>query len=183
MRSLLDRAVAAGSLSATFSGRPPGSVHKIVLISVNSERDTTDRIDQSDRVPSSSQVLDALVFGAGSRLTTETTAMMNDVARRLSGDLQAARSLPGSPFATDAEIHVINLSLRDLHDASLRHAVLRVPTALAILPGRVSERGAAGRKAVRESAALQRLRRSLDEHAGLMANETTLEPAAPRSTP
>mgnify|MGYP007024640146 CR=1 FL=1 len=30
------------------------------------------------------QVLDALVFGAGSRLTTETTVIMNDVARRLS---------------------------------------------------------------------------------------------------
>ena len=83
-------------------------MRKIVLIGVNSERDTTDRIDQSDQVPSTSQVLDALVFGAGSRLTTETTVIMNDVARRLSAELQAARSRPGSPFAPDAEIHVIN---------------------------------------------------------------------------
>ena len=166
VRSLLDRAVAAGSLSATFGGLPPGSVHKIVLVSVNSERDTTDRIDKSDRVPSTSQVLDSLVFGAGSRLTTETTAMMNDVAQRLSAELQAARGLPGSPFAADAEIHVINVSLHDLQDASLRHAVLRVPTALTILPGQVRELRAAGRMALRESAAFQRLRRSLDASAG-----------------
>ena len=183
VRSLLDRAVAAGSLSAIFGGRPPGSVRKIVLISVNSERDTTDRIDKSDRVPSTSQVLDSLAFGAGSRPTTETTAMMKDVAQRLSGELQAARSLPGSPFAADAEIHVINLSLHDLHDTSLRHAVLRVPTALTILPGQVRELRAAGRKAVRESAAFQRLRRSLYEHAGLMALETPVGHAAQRSTP
>lgn len=183
VRSLLDRAVAAGSLSATFSGLPPGSVHKLVLVSVNSERDTTDRIDKSDRVPSTSQVLDALVFGAGSRLTTETTAMMSDVAQRLSEELQAARGLPGSPFAADAEIHVISIGLRDLQDASSRHAVLRVPTALTILPGQVHELRAAGRTALRESAAFQELRRSLNASAGVTALATPFEPAAPRSTP
>jgi NTE family protein len=171
VRSLLDRAVAAGSLSATFGALPPGSVRKIVLIGVNSERDTTDRIDKSDRVPSTSQVLDALVFGAGSRLTTETTVIMNDVARRLSAELQAARSRPGSPFALDAEIHVINVSLRDLQDPGLRHALLRVPTALTIPPEQVRELRAAGRIALRESAAYQRLRRSLEASAGVTALE------------
>jgi NTE family protein len=183
VRGLLDRAVAAGSLGTTFGAQPLGSVHRIVLISVNSERDTTDRIDQSDQVPSNAQVLDALVFGAGSRLTTETTVMMNDLARRLSGELQAARGLPGSPFAADAEIYVINVGLHDLHDASLRHAVLRVPTALTILPGQVRELRAAGRMALRESAEFQRLRGSLDASAGVTALETSIEPAPARSTP
>ena len=183
VRSLLDRAVAAGSLSATFAGLPPGSVRKIVLVSVNSERDTSERIDKSDRVPSNAQVLDALVFGAGSRLTTETTAMMNDVAQRLSGELQAARGLPGSPFAADAQVHLINVSLRDLQDASLRHAVLRVPTALTILPGQVRELRAAGRTALRESPAFRRLQHSLNASTGVTALETTADPATPRSTP
>jgi NTE family protein len=183
VRSLLERTVAAGSLSATFSGRPPGSVRKIVLISVNSERDTTDRIDQSDRVPSTSQVLDSLVFGAGSRMTTETTAMMNDASRRLSAELHAARSLPGSPFAADAEIHVINLSLHDLQDPGLRHAVLRVPTALTVLPSQIKDLRAAGRTALRESEAFQRLRRSLNASAGIASPETPSEPETLRSTP
>lgn len=162
VRSLLDRTVAAGSLSATFGGLPPGSVRRIVLVSVNSERDTTDRIDMSDRVPSTSQVLDSLVFGAGARVTTETTMMMGDVTRRLSEELQVARNQPGGPFAPDAEIHVINLRLQDLQDPGLRHAVLRVPTALTILPGQVRELRAAGRAALRESPAFQHLQRSLD---------------------
>jgi NTE family protein len=111
VRGLLDRAIAGGSLNTSFQVLSPGSVRKIVLISVNSERDTADRIDNSDRVPGTFQVLDALVFGAGSRLTTETTAMVNDVTRRLSEELQADRQRPGSPFAPDAELHVINVSL------------------------------------------------------------------------
>jgi NTE family protein len=183
VRSLLDRTVAAGSLSATFGGLPTGSIHKIVLVSVNSERDTTDQIDKSDRVPSNGQVLDSLVFGAGSRLTTETTAMMSDVTQRLSAELQAARTQPGSPFAADAEIHVINVGLHDLRDASLRHAVLRVPTALTILPGQVRELKAAGRMALRESVAFQELRRSLNASAAVTALETTPEPAASWSRP
>lgn len=84
------------------------------------ERRATGRIDKSDRVPSTSQVLDSLVFGAGAQLTTEATVMMSDVARRLSEELQAARSRPGGPFAPDAVIHVIDVSLHDLQDPGCR---------------------------------------------------------------
>jgi NTE family protein len=83
--------------------------------------------------------------------------------------LEAARSRPGSPFAPDAEVHVINVSLHDLKDAGLRHAVLRVPTALTIQPEQVSVLRAAGRIALRESVAFQRLRRSLDASSGATA--------------
>lgn len=72
VRGLLDRTAARGSLDASFGNLPAGSVHKIVLISVNSERDTAERIDRSDRVPVTPQVLDSLIFGAGSRATGET---------------------------------------------------------------------------------------------------------------
>jgi len=161
VRSLIDRLIANGSLDTSFRALPPGSVHKIVLISVNSERDTADRIDTSDRVPGIGQVLDSLVFGAGSRLTTETTEMVNDVARRLSEDLRADRSRPGSPFAPDAEIHVINVSLRALRDPAVRQTLMHVPTALTILPIQVRRLQIAGRQALRESPEFQRLRRSL----------------------
>lgn len=161
VRSLIDRVTAGGSLDASFQALPPGSVHKIVLISVNSERDTADRIDTSDHVPGIAQVLDSLVFGAGSRMTTETTEMVNDVAHRLSEELRAQRSLPGSPFAEDAEIHVINVSLRALQDPALRQSLLRVPTALQLLPIQVRQLQLAGRQALRESPEFQRLSASL----------------------
>ncbi|MDB5968011.1 MAG: hypothetical protein JWQ90_461 [Hydrocarboniphaga sp.] len=161
VRSLVDRVTAGGSLETSFGALPPGSVHRIVLISVNSERDTAERIDTSDRVPGVGQVMDSLIFGAGSRVTTETTEIVNDVARRLSEQLAADRSRPGSPFAPDAEIHVINVSLRGLHDPAVRRTLMNVPTAFTILPIQVRQLQIAGRRALRESPEFQRLRRSL----------------------
>ena len=175
VRSLMDRMIADGSLDQSFQGLPPGSVHKIVLVSVNSERDTADSIDSSDRVPGTGQVLDALVFGAGSRLTKETTEMVKDTSRRLADELLAERDKPGSPFAPDAELYVINVSLRDVSDTPLRKALLKVPTALTILPMQVHQLEAAGRKALRESEEFQRLRQSLGAAAHTAALDATVE--------
>lgn len=161
VRGVLDRTVAKGSLDASFRNLPAGSVHKIVLISVNSERDTAERIDRSDRIPNTGQVLDALIFGAGSRITSETIAAMDDNARRWAQELTAMRGRQGSPFAPDAEIHVISISLRDVKDDKMRQALLHVPTALTILPLQVRQLVEAGRLALRDSPEFQRLIESL----------------------
>jgi NTE family protein len=116
VRALVDHTIASGSLHETFRHLPPGSVHKIVLVVVNSERDLAERIDDSERVPGTLQVLDATIFGAGSRWTEETTEMVKDYARRAADELRTVRGRKGSPFAPDAEIFVINVRLRDLRD-------------------------------------------------------------------
>jgi NTE family protein len=161
VRGLLVRAVAGGSLEASFQHLPRGSVHKIVLVSVNSERDIGERIDRSDRVPGTGQVLNALVFGAGSRATGETLAAMSDNTQRWRQELEAARGKEDSPFAADADIHIISVSLRDLKDAATRSTLLQVPTALTILPWQVNQLQEAGRAALRASPEYQRLRASL----------------------
>jgi NTE family protein len=169
VRGLLDHTVASGSLRQSFAHLPTGSVHSIVLVSVNSERDIGERLDDSDRVPSTGQVLDALVFGAGSRTTTETSAMVVDVARRLGEELMADRGSDGSPFAPDAQLHVILVSLRDVPGEALRKKLLHVPTALTILPLQVSQLREAGRQTLRASPQFQKLLQSLDAQAGVMA--------------
>jgi NTE family protein len=174
VRGLLVRAVAGGSLDASFQNLPPGSVHKIVLVSVNSERDTAERIDRDDRVPKLGKVLDALVFGAGARATHETLAAMKDSTGRWEDELNAVRGTEGSPFAADAEIHVINVSLRDLKDAKTREALLHVPTALTILPIQVRRLEEAGRVVLRESGEFQRLRDSLGAPQGQAVASTDL---------
>ena len=145
VRSLLDHTIARGSLRQSFAHLPPGSVHRVVLVSVNSERDLGDRLDDSDRVPGTRQVLDALVFGAGSRTTTETSAMVVDAAHRVTKELMADRGNAGSPFAADAQLHVISVSLRDVPDETMRQQLLQVPTAFTILPLQVRELREAGR--------------------------------------
>ena len=170
VRGLVDHTIASGSLHESFHTRPAGSVHRIVLIVVNSERDTADRIDQSDRVPGTLQVLDSLIFGAGSRWTEETTEIVKDAARRATEELQQARGREGSPFAADAEIFVINVRLRDLADPERRQLLLHVPTAFEILPSHSRQLQQAGRESLRASPEFQRLRRSL----GLARDATML---------
>ena len=160
VRGLLVRAVAGGRLQAAFQHLPPGSVRKIVLVSVNSERDLGERIDSSDEVPGTGQVLNALVFGAGSRATGETLAEMSDYAQRWRQELESMRGQVGSPFAADAELYIISVSLRQVQDGASRSRLLQVPTALTILPWQVRQLQEAGRAAMRSSPEFQRLRDS-----------------------
>jgi NTE family protein len=161
VRGLMDHTIASGSLRESFQGLPAGSVHKIVLVVVNSERASADRIDASDKVPGTLQVLDAMIFGAGSRWTEETTELVKDTARRAAEELRSVRGQGDSPFAADAQIFVVNIRLRDLPDQHRRDALLHVPTAFEILPSQSRELQAAGRQLLRASAEFRRLRRSL----------------------
>ncbi|MGO4392982.1 patatin-like phospholipase family protein [Variovorax sp. M-6] len=162
VRGLMDHTVASGSLLDTFRDMPPASVHTIVLVTVNSERGVATGIEISDRVPNSGQVIQTLVFGAGSRFSEETTEMVKDAVQRLEGELREARGRAGSPFATDAEIYLINVSLRDLKNSRMRQLLMNVPTAFEILPTHAHALEAAGRQVLRENPEFQRLRHSLD---------------------
>jgi len=173
MRGLLDRVVATGSIQDSFRDVKPGSIRKLILIAVNSERDLAERIDQSDQVPSTGQVMDALLFGAGSRVTQMTLAMLDDDLRRWSQELQRHRGAPGSPFAADAALHVISISLRDVPDPHRRRSALQVPTAFTIAPSDVQLLQDAGREALRRSPAFQQLRQSLVEPAPCCNNSVT----------
>lgn len=157
VRTLLDHLIASGSMKESFQDAAPGSIRRLILIVVNSERDITERIDHSDHVPTTGQVLDALVFGAGSRETQVTLAILNDDVARWSRELTRQRGTPNSPFAPDAQIHVVSVSLRDVGDRHLRRSLLQVPTAFTIDPTDVLRLQQAGREALRESAQFQRL--------------------------
>lgn len=161
LRGLLDRVVATGSIQDSFRDMPPGSIRKLILIAVNSERDLAERIDQSDQVPTTRQVMDALLFGAGSRGTQMTLAMLDDDLRRWNEELARRRGSRDSPFAADAEIHVISVSLRDVPDAERRRLALKVPTAFSIAPAEVQLLQDSAREALRRLPAFQRLRQSL----------------------
>jgi NTE family protein len=161
IRRLLDRLVASGSLSAAFRDAAPGSIRKVVLIAVNAERDLGERIDQTDRVPTTRQVVDTLLFGAGGQITQVTLAIMSDDRERWRRELSEQRGTLGSPFAADAELYVISVSLKDVEDATSRRALLTVPTAFSIDAEQVRQLLEAGREALRHSPEFQRLRHAL----------------------
>ncbi len=161
VRILLDHVVTSGSIKNSFRDAPPGSIREIVLIVVNSERDMVERIDRSDEVPSTAQVIDALVFGAGSRTTQETLAALNDSVSEWAEEIARSRGEQNSPFAADAEIHVIPVSLHDVEDRRVRQLLLQVPTAFTIDPEQVKELVESGRSTLRTAPAFQRLLQDL----------------------
>ena len=161
IRAILDRLISNSSFSASFPGAPPGSIRKLVLIAVNSERDLGERIDHRDRVPTTRQVMDTLLFGAGARMTNVTLEMMSDDMERWRREVSEQRGALGSPFAADAELHVVSVSLHDVEDLGVRRLVLTIPTAFTIGPEQVHLLVEAGREALRRSAEFQHLRRRL----------------------
>ncbi|MDM0048937.1 patatin-like phospholipase family protein [Variovorax sp. J22R115] len=164
VRRLLDRALLGGGLRESFDevGIPRGSVRKLVLISVNSARDPSNNVDTSDRLPRARAVADTLLFGAGARAVLETQEFLLDTARQWREDLKS-RSRDGSDaFAPDAEIHVVQVNLRDAADGELRHRLLQVPTAFSITDEEVTRLIDAGRSALQRSPEFQALRNSLN---------------------
>ncbi|MCE4555946.1 patatin-like phospholipase family protein [Roseateles cellulosilyticus] len=162
VRLMLDRLVATGSMTASFADAKPGTIRRLILVTVNSERGLSERVDNSDRIPTTTQVLESLIFGAGSRETQITLAMLTDDQRRWREEIQRMRGQPGSPFAADAEIHTINVSLHDVPDDKIRHSLLRVPTAFTIEAHDVVELQRAGAAALRASPAFVQLKQSLE---------------------
>jgi NTE family protein len=142
-------------------GVAPGTIRKLVLIVVNSERDPEEDIDHQDTVPTTWQVVDQLLFGAGARATLETQEFLKDVTQQWRAELARAGAGGGDAFATDAEIHVVQVNLRDVGERTLRRQLLRVPTAFTIAPDDVSALIAAGRQVLRQSPDYQALLRSL----------------------
>ncbi|SFD61283.1 NTE family protein [Paracidovorax konjaci] len=167
VRPLLDRVIVDGSLDHAFRGAKAGSIRRVVLFVVNAERGLGERIDKSDRVPGVMQVINTLVFGAGSRETQVTLALLRDDLQRWSQELTTLRGQTGSPFASDAQIHVVGVSLGDTGDASLEH----IPTSFSVTPEDMRRLQEAGSVALRRSQPFQHLLRELQEPSDDSKNE------------
>jgi NTE family protein len=163
VRRLLDSALAQGGLRSTLvrTGLAAGTVRKLVLVSVNSERDPSTNIDMSDQLPGSAQVLDTLIFGAGARATKETQEFLADITRQWKGELAQHFQGGKDVFAADAQVHVIQVNLRDAPDLVQRRKLLQVPTALSISDQDVTQLIEAGRSILRESPEFKALMQAL----------------------
>lgn len=161
VQRLLDRTIADGGLRASTRemGVVPGTIRKLVLIVVNAERDPEENIDQQDTVPGTWQVVDQLLFGAGARATQETQELLKDLARQWRTELAGAGG--GDAFAADAQIHIVQVNLRDFPEHPMRSRLLQVPTAFSIAPDEVTGLIAAGRSVLRASPDYQALKESL----------------------
>jgi len=161
LRSLLDRSQADGGIRGSVRKVSSAKIQKLVIIAVNAERDPTERIDASDRVPSTVQVMDTLLFGTGARATQETLGLLRDTAQAWRRELRDIAASDDDPFAPEAQIHVINVNLRDAPDLMGRRLLLQIPTAFSIPQEDVTRLIEAGRHILRESPEFKALVESL----------------------
>ena len=162
VQRLLDRTL-GGSLSNAFSevNVPPGSIQKLVLITVNSERDPSVNIDQTDSVPSAGQVIDTLLFGTGARATRETQEYLKDTTDKWRQALESRAPGLSESFAPGAQIHVVQVNLRDAPDKVARRQLLQVPTAFSVSPNEVTALIEAGGSVLNNSQEFRDLMKSL----------------------
>ncbi|MCL4745861.1 MAG: patatin-like phospholipase family protein [Burkholderiaceae bacterium] len=162
VQHLLDRTL-GGGLSGAFAevNVPPGTIRKLVLITVNSERDPSFDVNQSDRVPSMLQVVDSLLFGTGARATRETQEYLRDTVAQWREALKSRAPGLFEAFAPGAQIHVVQVNLRDAPDEIARRRLLQVPTAFSISPDEVSALIEAGGNVLYHSAEFRALMASL----------------------
>lgn len=163
LRSMLDRSRADGSLRASLRQVSSTKIQKLVIIAVNAERDPSERIDASDAVPGTLQVIDSLLFGTGARATQETLGLLRDTAQAWRRELRRTDAAADThdPFAEDAQIHVVNVNLRDAPDLMGRQFLLQIPTAFSLPPGDVDRLMAAGRAILHASPEFKALLKSL----------------------
>jgi NTE family protein len=109
-------------------------------------------------VPGTTEVVDALLFGAGNRATVETQEFLADIGRRFREDVKSGQRF--SSFAPDAELFLVLVNLRDAQGEA-RRKLLQVPTAFTISNDEVTSLIAAGRSVLRASNEFQALNRSM----------------------
>jgi len=162
LRTLLEQSLAAGGIRNAARRTSKNAIQKLVIIAINAERDPSERIDASDKVPDTLQVFDALLFGAGARVTQETLGLLTDTAQVWRSELKHSAAQDNDTFTPDAQIYVVNVNLRDAPELLQRKALLQIPTALSIVRADVRRLVEAGRHILLESPEFKALLKSFD---------------------
>jgi len=149
-----------GGLRQAVRAESLEKVHKLVIVAVNAERDPSAQIDTADQVPGIWSVVDTLLFGTGARATQETLGLLGDTVQTWRRELRR-EAMDGDPFAPDAQIHLINVNLRDAPELRARHRLPQIPTAFSIPHDDVDRLIQAGRSILRASPEFQALQESL----------------------
>lgn len=162
VQRLLDR-ILGGGIKGAFSevNLPAGSIEKLILITVNSEREPSTNIDQTDTVPGVAQVVDSLLFGTGARATQETQEYLQDTVDQWRQALRTRAPGLADSFAPGAQIHVIQVNLRDAPDEAARRRLLLVPTAFTVSSDEVTALIEAGGSVLYNSKQFRELMKSL----------------------
>ena len=102
------------------------------------------------------------VVSTGAPATQETLGLLSDTTQAWRRELRLADAQADDPFAADAQIHLVNVNLRDAPELLGRRLLLQIPTAFSLPQDDVSRLIAAGRSILLESPEFKTLLKSLE---------------------
>ena len=136
-------------------------VDKLVVINVNAEQGLNFALDRSDRVPSISEVFEAVASASLARRSSEAREILASSTAQWREKLRSASRAGSRALASSIDLYVIEVSLQAHPDPKLREELQAIPTSFSLPHGAVDQVVAAAQTILRSSDEFRRLLREL----------------------
>lgn len=177
LRGILETSVLSGGLDRMIKNAGVKKVRKLVFIAVNAETSPDVREYRSDHIPSLSRVFGSLVDIPINRYSADTLLLMRLGLEKWQEKLRARKlaSAPrglaqgklqeadDSPFAEDADVYFIDVSLGAIADAEEQQSLMKIPTTLYLTDEQIERLLSAATKLIHRDPEFQRLMRDLQQ--------------------
>jgi NTE family protein len=163
LRGLIEGASVMGGLESLLKSSHLKQVRKLVLLVVNAETSPDVLEYRSDHIPVISRAMRAMVDLPINRYSFDTITLVRQGVEKVRLDLRTTPRAADSPFASDADIYFINVSLNKVVDADERWSLMKIPTTLYLTDQQIDQLLLAASRLICNNPDFQRLMRDLEQ--------------------
>ena len=139
-------------------------VEKLIVINVDAEQSTSAALDRSDKVPSISEVFEAVSSASLARRSRETREILASSKEQWREKLRSASRAGSRALSSSIELYVIEVSLQAHPEPKLREQLQAIPTSFSLPHDEVDKLISAAQTILRSSDEFARLLRDLAVH-------------------
>jgi NTE family protein len=161
LRALIESSGVAGGVDQLLKFVRVKNVRKFVILAVNAETSPDVMEYRSDHVPVMSKAMGALIDVPINRYSFDTIQLLRIGVAKWQQELRTKQRDSDSPFAPDAEIYFINVSLAEIADPDERASLMKIPTTLYLTEEQIDRLLLAASRLIRHSPDFQRLMKDL----------------------
>ncbi len=161
VRWIIDNITLSGGMVKPIERNGFRDVDKLIIINVNAEQGPNLSLDRSDKVPSISEVFEAVSSASLARRSRETREILASSAGQWREKLRSASRAGSRALSSSIDLYVIEVSLQAHPDPKLREELQAIPTSFSLPHGEVDKVIAAAQTILRSSDELGRLLREL----------------------
>lgn len=161
VRWIIDNIALSGGMAKPIERNGFREVDKLVIISVNAEQAPNIALDRSDKVPSISEVIEAVSSASLARRSRETREILASSTAQWREKLRSASRTGSHALSSSIDLYVIEVSLQAHPDLQLREELQAIPTAFSLPHEAVDKLVSAAQTILRSSDEFQRLLREL----------------------